>query len=75
MIIGDLKRSPSSLIDSSLEEDPSRQFPGTFLPMVDINVVQSKPSAVISHSGVTQCWLLQEISAEIIKLNGGGSSR
>ncbi|KAK1884688.1 Ecto-ADP-ribosyltransferase 4, partial [Dissostichus eleginoides] len=36
---------------------------------------QSKPSAVISHSGVTQCWLLQEISAEIIKLNGGGSSR
>lgn len=37
-IIGDLKRSSSSLIDSSLEAGPCRQFPCRVLSIVDINV-------------------------------------
>ncbi len=38
VIIGDLKRSSSSLIDCSLEVGPGRQFPGRLLSIVDINV-------------------------------------
>lgn len=38
IIIGDLKRSSSSLIDSSLEVAPSRHIPSWLLLIVDIKV-------------------------------------
>lgn len=38
IIIGDLKRSFSPLIDSSVEVVPGRQFPARLLSTVDINV-------------------------------------
>lgn len=38
IIIGDLKRSFSPLIDSSVEVVPSQQFPAWLLSTVDINV-------------------------------------